>query len=59
MEVTVSRLPLGKNQVDNATGKRKYSRPKLVVYGSVREFTQAKSEALPDELSAMRMHPPT
>jgi hypothetical protein len=57
MEVTV-RLPLGKNPVDNATGKRKYSRPKLVVYGSVREFTQAKSEDRPDQTSAMRMHPP-
>jgi hypothetical protein len=58
MEVTVGRLPLGRNQLDNATGKRKYSRPTLVVYGSVREFTHVKSENLPDEFFAMRMHPP-
>ena len=58
MKVTASHLSLGRNQVDNARGKRKYSRPTLVVYGSVREFTQAKSENLPDASTFMRMHPP-
>jgi hypothetical protein len=59
MEFTVGNLSLGRNQVDNATGKRKYSRPALVVYGSVRQFTQfIKSEERPDQFGAMRMHPP-
>lgn len=40
MKRTVSGVSVGRNQEDNVRGKREYSRPKLVVYGSVREFTK-------------------
>jgi len=40
MKSTVSDISVGRNQEDNVRGKRKYSRPTLVVYGSVREFTK-------------------
>jgi len=61
MKVTGSSLSFGRNQDNKATEKREYSRPALVVYGSVREFTKQsnKSGPNPDGNSGMTMLSPS
>ena len=48
MKSSVSDISVGRKQEDNVRGKRKYSRPTLVVYGSVREFTKGNNGSFAD-----------
>jgi len=48
MKSTVSGVSVGRNREDSVRGKREYSRPTLVVYGSVREFTKGATGSFTD-----------
>jgi len=55
MKVTVGGVSAGQKREQNARGKRAYSTPTLVVYGSVGEFTKGGSGSLADGNMSTRM----